>query len=66
VSDAILFGQNHADKFTTPPGSGINVARGMTHDGLGKYLSHVIPNSAGGVIDAVRCAKIALDRGRVR
>ena len=53
LSDAIFSGQNNTYKFATPPKSGIKVARGMTHDGLGKYLSQVIKKAPGPTDDIV-------------
>ncbi|MGZ6652489.1 MAG: inositol-3-phosphate synthase, partial [Solirubrobacteraceae bacterium] len=39
LSEAIFAGQNNTLKFDTKvPKLGIEVQRGMTHDGLGKYL----------------------------
>ncbi|HEV2239369.1 MAG TPA: inositol-3-phosphate synthase, partial [Ktedonobacterales bacterium] len=42
LSDAIFAGPNNTYKFASVPKTGVKVARGMTHDGLGKYLSQVI------------------------
>src|SRR5574339_811119 len=42
LSEAIFSGQNNTYKFSDVPKTGIKVQRGMTHDGLGKYLSQVI------------------------
>ena len=39
LSEAIWAGQNNTFKFTDVPKLGVTVERGMTHDGLGKYLS---------------------------
>jgi myo-inositol-1-phosphate synthase len=47
LSEAIFSGPNNTYKFATPPTSGVRVARGMTHDGLGKYLSEVIKKAPG-------------------
>jgi len=57
LSDAIFAGQNNTYKFATPPKSGIKVARGMTHDGLGKYLSQVIKKAPGPTDDIVGLLK---------
>ncbi len=38
LSDAIWSGQNDTIKFADVPNLGVKVERGMTHDGLGKYL----------------------------
>src|SRR6476660_2211332 len=38
LGEAIWSGQNNTMKFAEVPKMGITVERGMTHDGLGKYL----------------------------
>ena len=38
LSEAIFAGQNNTFKFAEVPHTGVTVERGMTHDGLGKYL----------------------------
>ncbi len=43
LSEAIFTDPNNTVKFTDVPNLGVPVERGMTHDGLGKYLSQVIP-----------------------
>src|SRR5262249_41841038 len=40
-----------------PPRTGVKVARGMTHDGIGKYLSPVITKARGGTDDITRLLK---------
>jgi myo-inositol-1-phosphate synthase len=57
LSDAIFSGQNNTYKFANPPKSGIKVARGMTHDGLGKYLAQVIKKAPGPTDDIVGLLK---------
>src|SRR6188768_2842488 len=42
LSEAIWSGQNDTIKFAEVPNLGVKVERGMTLDGLGKYLSQVI------------------------
>src|ERR1700688_2145911 len=42
LSEAIFSGQNNTVKFSDVPKIGVKVSRGMTHDGLGKYLKEVI------------------------
>ena len=42
LSEAIFAAPNNTYKFCDVPPSGVKVSRGMTHDGLGKYLSEVI------------------------
>src|SRR5438552_7901261 len=39
LADAIFAGHNNTVKFADVPHLGVKVERGMTHDGLGKYLS---------------------------
>ncbi len=53
LSEAIFSGQNNTFKFSDVPKTGVTVARGMTHDGLGKYLSEVIEKAPGGTADIV-------------
>src|SRR5438309_1385912 len=43
LADAIFAGHNNTVKFADVPHLGVRVERGMTHDGLGKYLSEIIP-----------------------
>jgi myo-inositol-1-phosphate synthase len=52
LSEAIFAEPNNAFKFAEVPPSGVKVGRGMTHDGLGKYLSLVI-NKAEGTTDNI-------------
>src|SRR4249919_1738167 len=42
LSEAIWAHPNDTIKFADVPKTGVKVARGMTHDGLGKYLSQVV------------------------
>ncbi len=53
VSEAIFSGQNNTVKFSDVPHLGVPVQRGMTHDGLGKYLSEVITKAPGSTVDIV-------------
>ncbi len=57
LSDAIFSGQNNTLKFSKVPKTGIKVHRGMTHDGLGKYLSQVITKAPGETADVVEILK---------
>jgi myo-inositol-1-phosphate synthase len=57
LSEAIFRGQNNTVKFSDVPKSGVTVARGMTHDGLGKYLSQVIEKAPGPTADIVQLLK---------
>ncbi len=57
LSDAIFSGQNNTLKFSKVPKTGIKVHRGMTHDGLGKYLSQVITKAPGETANVVEILK---------
>jgi myo-inositol-1-phosphate synthase len=57
LSEAIFTTPNNTFKFCEVPHQGVRVARGMTHDGLGKYLSQVIKKSKGGTDDIVKLLK---------
>jgi len=57
LNEAIFSGQNNTYKFTSVPATGVKVARGMTHDGLGKYLSQVITKAPGSTADIVKLFK---------
>jgi myo-inositol-1-phosphate synthase len=53
LSKAIFAGQNNTMKFSGVPDLGVNVHRGMTHDGLGKYLKEKITKAPGETADIV-------------
>ena len=57
LSEAIFSGQNNTYKFADVPTKGVKVMRGMTHDGLGKYLSQVITKAPGQTDDIVKLFK---------
>ncbi len=57
LSEAIFSGQNNTYKFMDVPPMGVTVQRGMTHDGLGKYLSQVIEKAPGPTADVVGILK---------
>jgi myo-inositol-1-phosphate synthase len=57
LSEAIESGQNNTIKFSDVPKTGVTVERGMTHDGLGKYLSQVITKAPGQTADIVKILK---------
>ncbi|MFQ6019134.1 MAG: inositol-3-phosphate synthase [Dehalococcoidia bacterium] len=57
LSEAIFSPPNNTYKFADVPHLGVTVSRGMTHDGLGKYLSQVIPKAGGPTSDIVRILK---------
>jgi myo-inositol-1-phosphate synthase len=54
LSEAIWAEPNNTIKFADVPHLGIPVHRGMTHDGLGKYLSEIIPKAPGSTADIVK------------
>jgi myo-inositol-1-phosphate synthase len=53
LSEAIWRGQNNTLKFADVPPLGVQVNRGMTHDGLGKYLKQKITKAPGETDDIV-------------
>src|SRR5918996_1805249 len=53
LSEAIWSGQNNTLKFSEVPPLGVEVMRGMTHDGLGKYLKEKITKAPGETADIV-------------
>jgi myo-inositol-1-phosphate synthase len=53
LSEAIWSGQNDTIKFAEVPELGVEVHRGMTHDGLGKYLKEKITKAPGETADIV-------------
>ena len=57
LSEAVFSGQNNTFTFSDVPASGVTVQRGMTHDGLGKYLSEVITPAEGPTADIVGILK---------
>ncbi len=54
LSEAIFTPPNNTLRFADVPRLGVAVSRGMTHDGLGKYLSQVITKAPGATADIVR------------
>ncbi len=54
LSEAIWAGQNNTIKFADVPHLGVPVHRGMTHDGLGKYLKEKITKAPGKTADIAR------------
>jgi myo-inositol-1-phosphate synthase len=53
LADAIWAQPNDTIRFADVPKSGVKVSRGMTHDGLGKYLSQVVEKAPGQTDDVV-------------
>jgi myo-inositol-1-phosphate synthase len=57
LSEAIWAHPNDTYKFAEVPKTGVTVSRGMTHDGLGKYISEVVEKAPGDTDDIVRILK---------
>ena len=57
LSEAISAYPNNTYKFSDVPHMGITVSRGMTHDGLGKYLSKIVKKAPGPTADIVKILK---------
>ena len=57
LSDAIFAGPNNTVKFSDVPALGVKVQRGMTHDGIGKYLADVVQKAPGETSDVVGILK---------
>jgi myo-inositol-1-phosphate synthase len=53
LADAIWANPNDTIKFADVPKTGVKVSRGMTHDGLGKYLSQIVEKAPGQTDDVV-------------
>ena len=51
LSEAILAEPNNTVKFADVPHTGITVQRGMTHDGIGHYVSDMVKKAPGGTAD---------------
>ncbi|MDX6480430.1 MAG: myo-inositol-phosphate synthase [Gaiellaceae bacterium] len=57
LADAMWAHPNNTIKFADVPKTGITVSRGMTHDGLGKYLSEIVEKAPGETADIVGILK---------
>ncbi len=57
LSEAIFTAPNNTYKFCDVPKLGVPVQRGMTHDGLGHYLSQIIDKAPGDTVDIVKLLK---------
>lgn len=57
LSEAIFTYPNNTFKFCDVPSLGVTVERGMTHDGLGKYLSKIITKAPGPTANIVKILK---------
>ncbi len=53
LADAIYAKPNNTYRFADVPKTGVKVSRGMTHDGIGKYLSQVVTKAPGETEDIV-------------
>ena len=57
LSEAIFAKPNNTHKFCDVPRTGVTVARGMTHDGLGRYLKEIIKKAPGPTADITKILK---------
>lgn len=57
LSEAIYAYPNNTYRFADVPNMGVKVYRGMTHDGLGKYLSEILTKAPGPTDDVVKILK---------
>jgi myo-inositol-1-phosphate synthase len=57
LADAIWAHPNDTIRFAEVPKTGVKVARGMTHDGIGKYLSQVVEKAPGETDDVIGILK---------
>jgi myo-inositol-1-phosphate synthase len=57
LSEAIFAFPNNTIKFADVPRLGIQVSRGMTHDGLGKYLLEIVNKAPGPTADLLGILK---------
>ncbi len=54
LGEAVFAPPNNTIKFSDVPKLGVNVERGMTHDGIGKYLSTLVKKAPGPTADIVK------------
>jgi myo-inositol-1-phosphate synthase len=54
LAEAIFTKPNNTYRFCDVPETGVTVQRGMTHDGLGQYLSKIIQKAPGSTVDIVQ------------
>src|SRR5205823_6794738 len=57
LGEAIWAYPNNTIKFSEVPKTGITVSRGMTHDGLGKYLGEKVTKAKGSTADVTDILK---------
>jgi len=53
LADAIYQAPNNTYRFADVPRTGVKVSRGMTHDGIGKYVAEVVKKAPGATDDIV-------------
>ena len=61
LADAIFAEPNNTTQFTEVPKTGVIVERGMTHDGIGKYLQDVVikaPGETVNIAEVLRARKV--------
>ena len=54
LAEAVLAGPNNTIQFAQVPPMGVTVQRGMTHDGIGRYLTEVVKKAPGPTEDITR------------
>jgi len=57
LSEAIFAKPNNTYKFCDVPNLGVKVHRGMTHDGIGKYLKNIVKKAPGPTDDILKILK---------
>ncbi len=57
LADAMWAAPNDTIKFADVPKTGVKVSRGMTHDGIGKYMAQVVEKAPGSTDDVVGILK---------
>lgn len=57
LGEALFTPPNNTYRFTDVPPLGVKVERGMTHDGLGQYLSQIVHKAPGSTADIVAILK---------
>ncbi|MDI6840749.1 MAG: inositol-3-phosphate synthase [bacterium] len=57
LGEAIYSEPNNTYKFYDVPKLGVPVLRGMTHDGIGKYVAQIVKKAPGSTVDVVKAIK---------
>jgi myo-inositol-1-phosphate synthase len=57
LSEAIFAEPNNTVQFAEVPKTGVKVERGMTHDGIGKYVEDIVIKAPGDTVDIVSILK---------